>query len=296
MKRYQSQLSFILLLSLVLLFCCSKSTEEKPENVLVSADGNPINFVVQGQGEPSLVFVHGFAGSHEGWDDQMSYFSKKYKVVAMDLPGFGESGNNRENWTMGAFGEDVVSVIEHLNLEGVILVGHSMGGVVILEAAKRIPGKIIGLVPCDMFHNVEESWTDEQIEQFISRALDFYFNPTEEMLRAAFKKDIDPIEIEKKINSYKSASKIGWKEIGREFATWRWRPNNLIGLLKEIQTPMICINSDRQATEVEIARKYVPLFDAKIMEGVGHSVMVEDPEEFNRLLEEVIQEFISPAD
>lgn len=248
------------ILGVILSLCILAGCSTLPENTAVSKDGVQIRFDVHGQGKPAVIFVHGFAGDTKGWNNQINHFSMKYRVVTMGLPGFGESGNNRRNWSMGAFGEDVVSIIEHLKLDKVVLVGHSMGAAVILEAAKRIPEQIIGLVPCDVFHNVESKLTGE----FIERARNYYGE---------------------------SLNNIGWEESARAFV--QWRNNDLMNALEEIHTPIICINSDRFTNEIEIARNYTPLFDIRIIEGVGHGVMTEAPEAFNRHLEEIIEKFVS---
>jgi pimeloyl-ACP methyl ester carboxylesterase len=74
-------------------------------------------------------------------------------VVALDLAGYGQSGGGRKDWTMAAFGQDVVSVVEALGLKRVVLIGHSLGGPAVLEAARRMPGRVVGLVLVD-------SWVD----------------------------------------------------------------------------------------------------------------------------------------
>jgi len=75
---------------------CSKGYESR----VASSDGVPIHYYVQGKGDPALVFVHGFASDHRGWAFQAVHFSKKYRVVVVELAGFGASGNSREDSTM----------------------------------------------------------------------------------------------------------------------------------------------------------------------------------------------------
>ena len=118
----------------------------------ISADGVSIAYEVRGEGEPALVFVHGWSNNRNTWEAELAHFSQKYKVVAIDLAGFGASGNNREKWTMGAFGEDVAAVIKQIGLDDAVLIGHSMGGPVILEAAKRIPESITVTCPQSLYH------------------------------------------------------------------------------------------------------------------------------------------------
>jgi pimeloyl-ACP methyl ester carboxylesterase len=85
-------------------------------------------------GVAQIVFVHGWACDRSYWRHQMDAFPGK-TVVAVDLAGHGDSGTGRGSWTMPAFGADVVAVMDDLHLDDVVLVGHSMGGDVILEAA-----------------------------------------------------------------------------------------------------------------------------------------------------------------
>jgi len=71
--------------------------------------------------------------------------------------------------------------------------------------------------------------------------------------------------------------------------------NEIIRVLQEVQAPITCINSDQYPTNVEANQHYAPSFKALIMSGAGHFNMIEDPETFNRLLEETVQEFVQMA-
>ena len=117
-----------------------------------SADGVSIAYQVVGSGQPALVFVHGWCCDQSYWDSQVPYFSQRYKVVTIDLAGHGDSGLNRRTWTMAEFGNDVVAVVKELDLDRVVLIGHSMGGFVVAEAERRMPKRVIGLVGADTFH------------------------------------------------------------------------------------------------------------------------------------------------
>ncbi|MCX6329110.1 MAG: hypothetical protein NTZ85_06295 [Bacteroidia bacterium] len=77
-----------LVLSLLLISNCTN----EPGNIAISSDQVKINFAVRGKSSPALAFVHGWSNNRNTWDDQVSYFSQKYKVVTIDLAGFGGSG------------------------------------------------------------------------------------------------------------------------------------------------------------------------------------------------------------
>jgi pimeloyl-ACP methyl ester carboxylesterase len=282
------------IISLILLIC---SCTKQPDNVAISSDGVKISFVQQRKGKPAIVFVHGWGNNTSVWDAQMSHFSGKYRVIAIDLPGFGESGYNRTNWTMASFGEDVAAVIKKLNLKQVVLVGFSMGGPVIIETAKTSPENLIGLVLVDEIKDIEMKYSPEMIADWGSFMMDLVTNPTNEKLVAGgfYKKNPEASfkRVLSMLSAHKNTSRIGWKESIDDF--FRWSNEDCIESLKKVRVPIISINSDMEPTNVEAFKKYIPSYQLKIIPDVAHLVMWDNPEEFNRLLEESIQEFVNKS-
>jgi hypothetical protein len=90
---------FLRILLFVVLVCSAAQAQPKSE-VVTSSDGVPIRYTVQGKGDPALVFVHCWGCNRHFWDNQMAEFSKTHRVVAIDLPGHGESGQGRMNWSV----------------------------------------------------------------------------------------------------------------------------------------------------------------------------------------------------
>ena len=141
------------------------------DGVVSSADGVSIQYRVEGDGEPVLLFVHCWTCDCHFWDHQVAHFAKRRRVVTLDLAGHGHSGRNREDWTMAAFGNDVRVVIEVLKQEHLVLIGHSMGGPVVLEAARGVPeGRLVGVIAVDSLHDLNQaldaSTIDEQLQRF----------------------------------------------------------------------------------------------------------------------------------
>jgi predicted alpha/beta-fold hydrolase len=97
------------------------------EHVSSSFDGVPVAFDVSGSGSSTIVFIHGLVGDHNDFASQIDHFARTHQLVAIDLPGSGESGRGRSAWTMEAFGEDVATVVNHLGVDQAVLVGHSLG-------------------------------------------------------------------------------------------------------------------------------------------------------------------------
>ncbi len=152
-----------LLLALILLAACQAPAPEPPpaateptpavtEGKATSADGVPIAYSVEGDGEVAVVLIHGWSCDRTYWRAQIEPLMATYKVVSLDLAGHGTSGVEREQWTLPAFGADVAAVVEALGLERVILVGHSMGAPVALEATVLLAGKVQGVVSVDSLH------------------------------------------------------------------------------------------------------------------------------------------------
>lgn len=282
------------IISLILIICnCTK----QPDNVAISSDGVKISFAQQGKGKPALIFVHGWGNNTSVWDAQISHFSEKYRVIAVDLPGFGESGYNRTNWTMASFGEDVAAVIKKLNLKQVVLVGFSMGGPVIIETAKTSPENLIGLVLVDILQDVEMKYPPDMIAGVDSLMMDLVTNPTNEKAVAGgfYKKNPEASfkRVLSMLSANKNTSRIGWKESLDDF--FRWSNEDCIESLKKVRVPIISINSDMEPTNVEAFEKYVPSYRLKVIPDAAHLVMWDNPEEFNRLLEQSIQEFLNES-
>ena len=276
MKRY---LLLGLLTALVCIACSSP-------RVTPSADGVPIHYTVQGKGSPTLVFSHCWSGDKSYWDNQVPYFSDKYQVVTLDLAGHGESDMDRKNWTMEAFGNDVVAVIQKLDLKQVVLIGHSMSGSVIIEAAKQIPDRVIGLVGVDNLQDVERTFSDEQIQGFVGHLGEDFTNNVTTWIRTMFPASADSTLVERIAADMASAPP--------EVALSAMK--NLLAYdaqeaLKELSVPIRTISSDRYPTNVEGNRQYAD-FDVRLMPGGGHFLQLEDPATFNNHLEAIIQEFV----
>lgn len=108
-----------------------------------------MHYIRAGSGAPPLVFVHGFACSLEDWHFQTDYFRKTQEVVACDLRGHGQTPGRPEECTIENFGGDVAALVANLDLPKAVLIGHSMGCRVVLQAAQLAPERIAGLVLVD---------------------------------------------------------------------------------------------------------------------------------------------------
>ena len=105
----------------------------------------PVNLVEIGSGPP-LVFVHGLSGSWQNWLEQLLEFSRSYRCIAVDLPGFGQSPMPPEKITISGYGRWLDALLSVLEIEAAAVVGNSMGGFIAAETAIKFPHRIERLV------------------------------------------------------------------------------------------------------------------------------------------------------
>jgi pimeloyl-ACP methyl ester carboxylesterase len=112
-------------------------------------DGVALAYEETGSGAPPLLLVHGWTCDHTFFAPQFEHFGRRHRVVAVDLRGHGESDKPRQEYTMSGFADDLAWLCGDLGVEGPVIIGHSMGGVIALELAARRPHLPIALVLLD---------------------------------------------------------------------------------------------------------------------------------------------------
>ena len=275
---------FLRILLFVVLVCSAAQAQPKSE-VVTSADGVPIHYSVQGKGDPALVFVHCWGCSRRFWDSQVAEFSKTHRVVAIDLPGHGESGQGRKNWSIESYGDDVKTVVTKLDLKRVVLVGSSMGGPIALEATRRMPDRVVAIVPVDTLQNVEDKLPPEQLDAVFKQMQADFKGATTNLLNQFFFSPTTPAAVkERVINETVSRP----PEVALAILKGVFSYDAVAGL-REVKVPIRAINADRVPTNIEVNRKYAPQFDAVIIKGTGHYPMLEDPARFNQMLAEILR-------
>lgn len=288
MTRFTQPLAFLFLLA-----ACSA---QRPETVDTTgearaADGVPIRYDVRGAGEPALVLVHGWTNDRRIWGEHARTLARTNRVVALDLAGHGESGSERATWTMQSFGGDVAAVVEQLGLERVVLVGFSMGGAVVLEAAEQMPERTVGVVLVDAFHDPGQVPPPEAVEQLISRFRASWGDTA--FLRAfAFTPDAPDSLIQYVKSTSAAEPREHW------FPTLRalidWSRTDFAPTLQGISAPVAAINTTREPTNVEAIRRYAPSFTLDTLDGVGHAgILLQRVEDFDSRLLAIVARFAS---
>ena len=248
-----------------------------------SIDGVRIAYEEHGKGSLALVFVHGWSCNRSFWAGQMEPFSSQFKVVAVDLAGHGDSGRNREKWTIQSYGDDVAAVVKKLDLKRVILIGHSMGGDVIPEAALRLSGRVVGLIWLDTYKKLGAGRTPEEVQTFVAKLRPNFSEATRDLVRSMFVSTSDPALVERVARFMSSAPpSIALPSLDAAFSYSREMPRTL----ERLHLPVIAINPENAPTDVPSLEHYG--VQVIFMSGVGHFLMMEDPERFNGLLRTAI--------
>jgi pimeloyl-ACP methyl ester carboxylesterase len=260
---------------------------EGAPRIAIAPDGVHVQYHVYGSGEPTLVFIHGWSCDSNYWREQVPVFKQRYQVVTVDLAGHGGTDGNRSDWTIRNFGQDVTTALSAVASDQIILVGHSMGGPVAIEAARKLGKRVIGIIGVDTFNSVgapapNKAQVDALLKDFEA---DFIGQTRKFVTEHLFQPDANR-ELANKVAYDMSLSppRVAIPSLRAVLEYDFTEP------LKEIPVPIVAIDSDlgEPVNEARI-RKVLPKFHATIITGVGHFLMMEDPARFNAALETEIQ-------
>jgi pimeloyl-ACP methyl ester carboxylesterase len=278
------------LIGLAVMFCAFRvaCAQEQWPYVVPSKDGTPISYEVFGAGEPVLVFVHGWSCDARYWRAQVPYFSKNYRVIVLDLAGHGHSGLSRTDYTMKAFGEDVKAVVEATDSHRVILIGHSMGGAVIAEAARLMPDRVIGLIGVDTLGNIEYPLKAEVMEGMMAPIKKDFASGTRAFASEMIYPKTDPALREWILGDMSSAPPAAALSAIHEYLS-QYITGEAAGIFDEIRVPVIDVNGELEPVDYEANRRHMYSFDTIVIENADHFLMMDRPDEFNRALEKAIE-------
>jgi pimeloyl-ACP methyl ester carboxylesterase len=253
-----------------------------------------MHFIRSGQGAPALVFVHGFACSHEDWNFQLKAFEATHEVVACDLRGHGRTPGRPQECSIEHYGGDVAALVSHLELKQAVLVGHSMGCRVVLEAARLIPERIAGLVLVD---GSRQGMGDADEAERSARAA------LEAKGYAAFMRPFFEAMFLQKTPQSQSVVERALRlpeEIGAALfpRMARWDAGSMQAAVDAVRAPLLAL----QCTYVNTERKRVPIqpgdttpwldllkarvkaLQIEILGGLGHFPQLEAPQRLNPLI------------
>ena len=243
-----------------------------------TVDGLNIHSTTTGTGPATLVLVHGWTCDESSWAGQVPVLAKKYRVITVDLPGHGRSGAPANGqFSMDLFARAVEAVRVEKGASKIVLVGHSMGAPVIRQYARLYPDRVAGLIAVDGPLDMRQFPADFKPPALTGAE---GFKAREGMIRGMFTPQTPP-ELQQKILTMMlkapEATAIGAMGSMMDPA-----------LRKDDVTPMpalaIWAGTNQQLPSLDATRKVLPKYEQTQVAGTGHFLMMEKPEEFNRLV------------
>jgi len=270
----------------------------------VRVQGRPMNIVDIGEGPP-LLFVHGLSGCWQNWLENIPHFARDHRVIAVDLPGFGESPMPAQEISMSGYARALDALLDELEIDAVRFVGSSMGGFVGAELALTVPTRIERLVLVSAAGlSLEKIRTQRQsgIRHRAENAAFFYFgwlaSQTELVTRrararewllllvAAHPRRLPPALVHEQV---KGSGKPGFMPALDAMLHYPLRDR-----LAEIACPTLIIWGDKdRLVPVKDADEFERLIDDSrkvIYADTGHTPMFERPARFNADVHAFLQE------
>jgi len=253
-----------------------------PRILAEAPSGVHIQYRLYGGGDALVVLVHGWSCDSNYWQAQLPALREHYAVATVDLAGHGGSGANRDDWSMAAFGDDVVRVVNALPEYGkVVLVGHSMGGPVIVEAARRLKGRVVGVIGVDTMRGIgapppPAADTAMRLKAFEQ---DFIGTTRAFVTNTFFVPESDPALVRRIADDMSLAPPEVALPAIKALNSW-----DAETALKDAAVPVTLINAAQPPTDGARIAALAPAFKLVTQAGVGHFLMMEKPAEFNPLL------------
>lgn len=273
----------------------------------VEVAGRPVNVVDVGSGPP-VVLIHGHSGAWQNWLEQIPVFARRHRVIAMDLPGFGASPMPRDPITISGYGRIVAELLDRLEVSAAGVVGNSMGGFVGLEMAISAPERVERLVlvsaagVAERYIGVPLGVMDRWSERVLGRAGRWTTPAPSRAERMARRRRLrrlgftllspHPERIDPRLfyeNILASGPKPAAPRAAAEIARYDVRDR-----LGEIACPTLVIWGDRDRivppSSADEFVRLIPNARKVVFEDCGHVPMLEQPERFNRLVEDFLDE------
>jgi pimeloyl-ACP methyl ester carboxylesterase len=254
-------------------------------------DGMKIHSTSTGRGSKTIVLVHGWTCDDTSWTAQVPVLSKQYRVITLDLPGHGQSGSPKDGkFSMDLFARAVEAVRVEQRADRVVLVGHSMGTPVIRQYARLYPQHVAALVIVDGVvippaQSARAAAPPLDLQQLVTPE---GLKMREGMIKGMFTPKT-PADVQdrvlKMMLAAPPATAVGAMAATFDTATWT----------DDVMTmPVYGIYAEKSALLGNPAylKKVFPKIEYVEMPGTGHFVMMEQPEEFNRLLTGFLEKIV----
>lgn len=251
----------------------------------IEINGVKINYIVEGESPKAIIFIHGLGEYLESWRHQIKFFSKDFKVVALDLRGHGKSGMPKKRIEIVDFAEDVKGLLDYLGIKKAHFCGLSMGALVIFEMYKKYPDYFLSIILVAARHQFPPAQTAAlegmSMEIIGAEVATFALAANApESLKEEVAKMIAGTRKDAYLQSAEATSMLNYSD-----------------LLPRIKVPTLIIVGDLDivtpVSSAETLNKDIQGSILQIIRGVGHLPNREAPEKFNNILREFLNKIKS---
>jgi pimeloyl-ACP methyl ester carboxylesterase len=235
-----------------------------------------------GEGNIPVVFVHSFAGDVSHWKDQLDHVREARRAIAFDLRGHGKSDPvSSGNYSIEAMANDVAALVDGLDLERFILVGHSMGGSASIEYADSHTSRVAGLMIAGT-----PGKTSEEISKPVISSLrsDAYQQVMDDYIKQLLKHG-KPEVVARIDQGRQKLSRATTIELIK--ALFDFDP---IEKLTRYPGPKLVVYADGEGSQPNALIKQVPQISNVAMAGTSHWMHLDKPLEFNTILDNFLRE------
>lgn len=247
-------------------------------------DGVTLRYLDTGAGDPPILFIHGWCCNNTFWRDQVPHFSKKHRVVAADLRGHGESDKPDQDYTIEGFVDDVAWLINELKLEKPIVIGHSMGGTIALNLARKHRELTSAIVLVDSpIYPLPEATQALAEQTYAALKTPAYQGVAAGFVRMVmFNADSPPILVEEIISGMSSAPQ---RVMHTALASTVASESILSG---PISVPALFIRAATQIASEDGLRERYPGMGVITVPGTAHFVQMEQPAATNNIISDFL--------
>jgi pimeloyl-ACP methyl ester carboxylesterase len=255
------------------------------EKRFAKSGGARVHYRSFGKGDEALVFVHGWTCDWTFWRGQIPAFSKTTRVLALDLPGHGESEQppDKSAYTMDSFARAVEAVMRDAKVGRAVLVGHSMGTPVVRQFYRLFPGKTRALVFVD--GSLWQFAPREVSETFIAPMRADYPRARAAMLEGMLRPMLSDAERERvraAMSRTPAHVAVPSMEALLDEANFREDVIKVPALAVIARSPFWPPDSEQRF------RRLAPDLDFRAWDGVSHFLMIDKPDDFNRELQDFL--------
>ena len=243
-------------------------------------NGIRVNYVMEGQGD-TVLLLHGWGSSLEPFRALIGQLKAKYRVVALDLPGFGGSDEPDAPWGVDGFVDFVLAFIETLDVKKLSLVGHSYGGRIIIKLANReLPFTIDKITLIGSAGIKPPKSNKKTFKQTVFKAGKWLF--TRKLMAKLFPDALEGLRVKFGSADYAAASPLMRQCMVKSIS------EDLTHLLPGIKAPTLLIWGENDTatplSDGKLMEKSIPDAGLAVIPGTGHYCFLENPRLFHRII------------